>query len=218
MVHLRVFTSSLIIAVLVCALAGVAGADPSTCEGFSRHSGLNKNVDDVMDFVREKGSRHNLILASGAIMLLGGDQARATVQSYVTAALLSEAVVGPLKYISNRHRPSGTHTRLNSSFPSSHAAMSFAIAASVSRRHPRLSVPAYGLAGLISFSRVYHRRHHLSDVVAGALIGIAAARYAEPRLAGLMPVLPGLTTRPVFRIDMATDEASTARMYLSATF
>jgi len=59
-----------------------------------------------------------------------------------------------------------------SSFPSGHAATAFAAATVVAILAPRLRVPALVLAALIAFSRVYLGVHFLSDVLAGAVLGI----------------------------------------------
>lgn len=76
------------------------------------------------------------------------------------------------------------------SFPSSHAASSFACAVSVcissGSRWKYASLPA---AMLISFSRLYFGVHYPSDILAGALLGAMCAavcsfavRYIRPRM------------------------------------
>ena len=60
-------------------------------------------------------------------------------------------------------------------FPSSHAVVAFGAAAILSRMFPRARVVWYAAAVACAFSRLLAHAHYLSDVVAGAAIGIGAA-------------------------------------------
>jgi undecaprenyl-diphosphatase len=85
--------------------------------------------------------------------------------------LLSEAhLTGPL--------PWGLRRPVTTAFPSGHATSAFTAAAYLARGD-RLA-PAYRvLAVLVAGSRVYVRLHHASDVVGGAVIGVALGRIAR---------------------------------------
>lgn len=61
------------------------------------------------------------------------------------------------------------------SFPSGHATTLFALAAALACLAPRWRVPLYALAALLSLSRVAVAAHYPSDIVGGAMVGVATA-------------------------------------------
>ena len=143
-----------------------------------------RTVDCFMTDVSEAWNRENLILASVPIALYGNERAFRCLELAWKSLMISESTTAVLKTACNRQRPDGEpHSRANSSFPSSHASSSFAVAYSISSYYPRWSIAAFGMAALISYSRVYLNAHYTSDVIAGAGIGILggylARRYLE---------------------------------------
>ena len=116
------------------------------------------------------------------------------------AILLAESISGALKVWVKRDRPPLFHpvpeplleAPSTYSFPSGHATVSFACATVLAFAVPRLRVPLFALAALISFSRVYVGVHYPFDVLAGAALGVgiaialrtlaAALRRSEPRM------------------------------------
>ncbi len=60
------------------------------------------------------------------------------------------------------------------SFPSGHTSSSFAaaMAATLASKKWKISVPAFILAAIIGFTRIYVHVHFCTDVLAGALVGI----------------------------------------------
>jgi undecaprenyl-diphosphatase len=64
---------------------------------------------------------------------------------------------------------------VSGSFPSGHAAMSFACAALLAWLTPLPKVPLFALAALIAFSRVYDGVHYPLDVLGGAALGLVVA-------------------------------------------
>lgn len=68
-------------------------------------------------------------------------------------------------------------------FPSGHATTLFALAAALGSLFPRWRLPLYALAALLSFSRVAVNAHYPSDVVGGAMVGIATTLWLARLLA-----------------------------------
>jgi len=128
---------------------------------------------------------------AGAVWLALGIGAAALRRANVSGvwqmglALLLTLLVsdGILKPVVHRARPYDVMADLpvlgdrpgNPSFPSGHAASSFAAALSLSRAWPAARIPLWALAVLISVSRAYLGLHYPSDVLGGALVGLACA-------------------------------------------
>lgn len=86
-------------------------------------------------------------------------------------------------------RPEQPHA--TSSFPSGHTAAAFALHGTLAdlldrhgARGARLLGPLlrYGIPGAIAFSRVYRGQHHISDTVAGAILGRWTAAVVRQEL------------------------------------
>jgi membrane-associated phospholipid phosphatase len=90
------------------------------------------------------------------------------------AQIMSEILIEPLKFATHRLRPDGSN---HQSFPSGHAAVTFA-AATVIERHLgwRNSILGYTIASYVAMSRIHDNRHYLSDVIFGAAVGAIAGR------------------------------------------
>jgi membrane-associated phospholipid phosphatase len=95
----------------------------------------------------------------------------------VLGALIANTAV---KQVVRRRRPSLpdlpplASTVSGLSYPSAHAATSFAAAAALGRELP--SLPLYAAAGAMALTRPYLGVHYPSDVVAGAVLGRAIER------------------------------------------
>jgi undecaprenyl-diphosphatase len=96
-------------------------------------------------------------------------------------ALLTNQVIGlawnrPRPFMAH---PASVHVLLSHgtdpSFPSDHAAAAFAIAVVLLALHRRLGIAALLGAALMCYARVYVGDHYPGDVIAGALVGAAAA-------------------------------------------
>jgi undecaprenyl-diphosphatase len=73
---------------------------------------------------------------------------------------------------------------LDHSFPSGHAATSFACAALISWWTPLPAAMLYGLAAAIAFSRVYVGVHYPLDILGGAVVGLGIATALRWLVAG----------------------------------
>jgi len=76
----------------------------------------------------------------------------------------------------------GSFVRGIGSFPSGHTIAAFSLATVFADRYPKYKWVAYGLAGLVGFSRVSLQSHHPSDVFAGAFLGYSIAHFTVLRL------------------------------------
>jgi undecaprenyl-diphosphatase len=92
----------------------------------------------------------------------------------VRTVIKAYAINQLIKLVVPRERPPGglISTGSNRSFPSAHAATSFAAA----RALPLPKPPLYALAAAMGASRVALRVHHATDVLAGAALGTLVAR------------------------------------------
>jgi PAP2 superfamily len=87
---------------------------------------------------------------------------------------ISEAITQTLKYATRRERPDGSG---HNSFPSGHAADTFAFATALERHLGwKGAVPAYIFSSYVAISRLPANRHWLSDAVFGSAVGIISGR------------------------------------------
>ncbi len=106
------------------------------------------------------------------------------------AAAVGVSFTGLVKWGSGRLRPDafavgeadpGRWFSGGDAFPSGHATLAFALSTAWAERRPRpfwQRAAAYALAGGTALARIRYRRHWLSDVVAGAAVGVFAGRWA----------------------------------------
>jgi len=122
-------------------------------------------------------------LGTWAIGKVSGHQKITAVGSDLfRAQIVSQLVVQAGKLTTGRRRPDGSDGR---AFPSGHTASAFAMA-SVLDRHfgKKAGVAGYGFATYVALARLSANKHHLSDVIIGAGIGIAAGRTVTMGLHG----------------------------------
>jgi undecaprenyl-diphosphatase len=108
----------------------------------------------------------------------------------VATVIGADTIALGLKHLSGRDRPYVRNpapeplmtTQLDLSFPSGHAATSFAGATLLALLVPRLAVPFVALAAAIAWSRVYVGVHYPLDIAAGAVLGTGVALAATALL------------------------------------
>lgn len=125
------------------------------------------------DFASTHGNIAYLALGVGLPLLRDGGYGQShTIRAFdsvATTSLLAEC----LKLLTHEERPDGKD---HLSFPSGHTTAAFAVASAESAFHPREAPLWIAGAALIGSSRISLRRHHLKDVLAGALIGWLGTR------------------------------------------
>jgi len=119
--------------------------------------------------------------------LLPGRDPMSAVRVSAVLGVESLLVNGGIKRLFRRHRPvweedrprpHRVRTPQTSSFPSGHASAAFTAAGVLSQGDPLWPL-YYGVAVVVSASRVYVKMHHASDVLAGAAMGVGLAGLAR---------------------------------------
>jgi len=173
--------------------AGLIVADKHDMPYFRSHQGQWDDTNDVFDPLITTGE----VVAVPAGLLVAGymrhdsrevDTALLATDAYADSAIVNLA----MKAVTRRLRPADiplnqpyTNTFFKaqvtgSSFPSGHATAVFSVATVVARRYARKRwVPwaAYGMATVISLSRITQLAHFPSDVFLGGALGYTVARY-----------------------------------------
>ena len=137
-------------------------------------SGFHTSVDDYIRFVP---------LATQLALSLGGVQGRSKnrwqvlVTDAMATAMMATMVYG-MKYGIDRTRPNGER----GSFPSGHTATAFMGATLLAHEYGHKSVwipiAGYSVATATGVLRILNNKHHASDVLVGAAIGIVSAELA----------------------------------------
>ena len=99
---------------------------------------------------------------------------------YGMSELLSSSIIYGVKRLGIETRPDSSDRY---SFPSGHTAEAFICAEFLhqeykGRVHWTVIAAGYTVAASVAYLRMYHNKHYLSDVVAGAGVGIAATRFS----------------------------------------
>lgn len=123
-----------------------------------------------------------------AVLLLESSREKKLASNLIAALAIDLIITVLLKFTFNRERPpeqseiSGLEAYL-SSFPSSHSSRAFAMfyILNVQYKKPFFF---YTAAALVATSRVYFGVHYLSDVLAGATLGLVIAHFVNEKNIG----------------------------------
>jgi membrane-associated phospholipid phosphatase len=98
---------------------------------------------------------------------------------YALATTIADQTASRLKTVSRHQRPDGSDFR---SFPSGHATTAFVAAEFLRKEYgdksPWIAIAGYATASSVAGLRVYHNKHWLTDVMAGAGVGILSTNLA----------------------------------------
>lgn len=148
-------------------------------------------LDNFFVFITRLGDKGLIWIVLAGILLIKKDTRKYGIM--IGAVLLVNLIIGEgiLKHLFNRARPFtvGEFNLLieapsTSSFPSGHTASSFAVLGTFIFYIKKYVFPVGVLAVLISFSRLYLQVHYLTDVLAGAILGLFVAYIITKYLVG----------------------------------
>ncbi len=200
--------------------------------------GIDKSRIDASNIVSGFGSPYATLGGAAGLYFLGigthNEHLAETGRLGAEAVIDSLLVVEALKLATNRERPNegngqggfwphGTRTySLDGSFPSGHAAESWALARVIAAEYPSkpVQVAAYAFALAISTSRVTARQHFPSDVLVGGTFGYLIGGYvvhhhaAENVNSGLWftPVVDASTHTFGASIELRPDQLELAKV------
>ena len=96
---------------------------------------------------------------------------------YGLSSILAGGIISKTKIITARERPDHSNNR---SFPSGHTQTAFVAAEFLHQEYKNqsvwISIGGYSAAAFVGIARVYNNKHWVSDVVAGAGIGILSTK------------------------------------------
>jgi membrane-associated phospholipid phosphatase len=150
---------------------------------------LNRSVIDAAEIITTLGITKWYLIVSAALFILFRFIYKNRLQSmrslFVFSSLsLCGIIMLLVKWIAGRHRPINLFNHGSfgfdyfgigyemTSFPSGHAQTIFTLATALTILFPRLGIPLFISAVFVSATRIILTSHYLSDVIAGAGIGI----------------------------------------------
>jgi hypothetical protein len=167
-------------------------------DGIQRFAQDNRTdtSDDIARVTRQMGQPEVYATVGLGVIATGlvtGDREVRDAGLRISSSLaMAGVVVTVAKFVAGRSRPSREGSDAedfspfsgNTSAPSGHSAMAFALAASLGEEihNPWASAGLYTLAAATAWSRVNDNVHWFSDVAAGAMVGIVSAKFMNGKL------------------------------------
>jgi hypothetical protein len=126
------------------------------------------NIDNYLQYVPAVA-----VYGLNAVGIKGKHNFRDRTIIYAMSTVITTAIVGTTKKITGEWRPDESNSL---SFPSGHTATAFAAAEFLRKEYKDVSiwygVGGYAVAAVTGYLRIYNNKHWLSDVIAGAGVGI----------------------------------------------
>jgi PAP2 superfamily len=149
-------------------------------------SDKENDLTELASKVEPFGAQNSLLTLAGfyaAGVAFDSPREVAVAQDGFTASVIASGVIAPaVKWVVGRVRPADTDSPTdfkpfgsNHSFPSGHTTQAFTVASVIAAHYDSLLIDttAYTTAALVGYARHEHQAHWTSDIVAGAMLGIA---------------------------------------------
>ena len=169
-----------------------SGADKKLNENFDDDHVFRGFGDESLNVIGHPWTQFGMATLWYAVSAKNQDELnKARAQTMIEALSVTGVVTMGLKAIRNNDSPNGK----NWAWPSGHAASSFTVASVLDEFYgPKVGIPAYVLASLISYRMLDTGDHWTSDIVFGATLGwvvghTIAGKHKQLEIAGFT-VLP----------------------------
>lgn len=143
-------------------------------EVYAEHTHKQSHIDNYLQFAPAA-----MVYGLDAFGIKAKHNLRDRTMLFLMSNIITNALVYSMKSISHQLRPDGSKYN---SFPSGHTAEAFANAEFLRLEYkdvsPWYGVAGYAMAATTGYLRMYNNKHWLSDVVAGAGVGIVSTKLA----------------------------------------